>query len=54
MSRTFHMTLGLAACALAFAVAAHAAPAPAPKTVNGNVGPGFTISLTSVARRSAP
>lgn len=44
MSRTLRSTL--AAAALGLALAATAPAAPAPKTVQGSVGPGFTIKLT--------
>jgi plastocyanin len=46
MPRTFHIAVAAAATALALAVAASAPAAHAPKTVQGSVGPGFTISLT--------
>jgi plastocyanin len=46
MPRTFHLAVAAAATALALAVAASAPAARAPKTVQGSVGPGFTISLT--------
>jgi hypothetical protein len=44
MPRT--LPLAVAAAATAFAFAASASAAPAPKTVQGTVGPGFTITLT--------
>jgi plastocyanin len=58
MSRTFHIAITAAASALAFALAAAApaaaAPAPpAPKTVQGTVGPGFTINLTVGGKKVA-
>jgi plastocyanin len=46
MPRTFHIAVAAAATALALAVAVSAPAARAPKTVQGSVGPGFTISLT--------
>jgi plastocyanin len=46
MSRTFPIALAVAATALALALAASAPAASAPKTVQGTVGPGFTIGLT--------
>ena len=46
MTRTFHLAIAAAATALALAVAASAPAARAPKTVQGSVGPGFTITLT--------
>jgi plastocyanin len=45
MTRTFHIAIAAAAAALALAVAASAPAASAPKTVQGSVGPGFTITL---------
>jgi hypothetical protein len=46
MTRTFHIALAAAAIGLALALPATASVAPAPKTVQGTVGPGFTINLT--------
>jgi plastocyanin len=46
MSRTFRTALAVAASGLALALTATAPAAPAPKTVQGSVGPGFTIKLT--------
>src|SRR5207237_10353162 len=46
MTRTFHLAIAAAATAIALAVAASAPAARAPKTVQGSVGPGFTITLT--------
>lgn len=46
MTRTFHIAIAAAATALALAVAASASAARAPKTVQGSIGPGFTITLT--------
>ena len=45
MSRTFRVAVGTALSCLAFALAATSAAASAPKTVQGSVGPGFTINL---------
>jgi plastocyanin len=53
MSRTLHIALAAAASALAFAFAAAAPAAPAPKTVQGTVGPGFTINLTLGGKKVA-
>ena len=44
MSRTLNLAIAAAIGALALAVTAQATPAP--KTVQGSVGPGFTINLT--------
>lgn len=49
MSRTFLAALALAL--IAIALGAHASAAPAPKTVQGTVGPGFTINLTVGGRK---
>jgi plastocyanin len=46
MSRTFRGALAAAAIGLALALAASAPAAPVMKTVQGSVGPGFTINLT--------
>jgi plastocyanin len=46
MSRIFLAALACAASALALTLAAVAPAASAPKTVQGTVGPGFTINLT--------
>jgi uncharacterized cupredoxin-like copper-binding protein len=45
MSRTFRAGIAAAVVGLAFALAATAPAAPAPKSVQGAVGPGFTINL---------
>jgi hypothetical protein len=45
MSRTMHIAIAAAAIGLAFALAGLAPAASAPKTVQGSVGPGFTIGL---------
>ena len=45
MSRTFRAGIAAAVVGLAFALTATAPAAPAPKTVQGTVGPGFTINL---------
>jgi plastocyanin len=46
MTRTVRSALAVAVSGLALALAATAAAASAPKTVQGTVGPGFTINLT--------
>jgi len=46
MSRTFRGALAATASGLALALAAAAQAAPVVKTVQGSVGPGFTINLT--------
>jgi plastocyanin len=46
MSRTFRAALAVAASGLALALTATAPAASAPKTVQGSVGPSFTIKLT--------
>lgn len=46
MSRTFRGALAAAAGGLALALTATAPAAPVMKTVQGTVGPGFTINLT--------
>jgi plastocyanin len=53
MPRAFHLAIAAAATALALAVAASApaARAAAPKTVQGSVGPGFTITLTLAGKK---
>jgi len=45
MSRTFRATLAAAVTGLALALATSASAAPPMKTVQGSVGPGFTINL---------
>ena len=45
MSQMFRAALAAAAGGLALALATTAPAAPTPKTVQGTVGPGFTISL---------
>jgi plastocyanin len=45
MSRTIRAGLAAAVVGLAFALSATAPAAPSPKTVQGTVGPGFTIKL---------
>jgi Copper binding proteins, plastocyanin/azurin family len=45
MSRTMHIAIAAAAIGLAFALAGIAPAASAPKTMQGSVGPGFTIGL---------
>jgi hypothetical protein len=45
MSRTFHIAIAAAAIGLALALAGTAPAASAPKTVQGSVGPGFSINL---------
>ena len=46
MSRTIRAALAAAAVGLGLALSAGAPAAPAQKTVQGTVGPGFTINLT--------
>jgi plastocyanin len=46
MSRTIHTALAAVGIGLALALAAGAPAAPVQKTVQGTVGPGFTIKLT--------
>ena len=46
MSRTFRVTVATAVCGLALTLVATSPAAPLPKTVQGSVGPGFTINLT--------
>ena len=46
MTRTFRVPVAAVASALAMTLAATAPAAPLPKTVQGSVGPGFTINLT--------
>lgn len=46
MSPTIRIVFAATASALALAAAANAPAASAPKTVQGTVGPGFTINLT--------
>ena len=57
MSQMFRTAFAAAAGGLALALAATAPAAPVPKTVQGTVGPGFTISLavkgTQVTRLKA-
>jgi hypothetical protein len=50
MFRTLHIA-GAAAVALAIAIAIAAPAAAAPKTVQGSVGPGFTIELELGGRK---
>lgn len=50
MSRTLRTALAVAVGGLALALAANA-PAAAPKTVQGTVGPGFTIKLTLAGKK---
>lgn len=45
MSRTLHIAIAAAAIGLALALAGIAPAASTPKTVQGSVGPGFTIGL---------
>ena len=45
MSRTLHIAIAGAAIGLALALAGIAPAASTPKTVQGSVGPGFTIGL---------
>jgi plastocyanin len=49
MLRTFHLAVAAAASALVLAATAPAAPVP--KTVQGSVGPGFTITLTVAGKK---
>lgn len=51
MSRTFRATIAATATGLTLALAATASAAPAPKTVQGTVGPGFTIKLTLAGKK---
>ena len=53
MSRTIRTALAAAAVGLALAVAAGAPAAPVQKTVQGTVGPGFTIKLTLNGKKVA-
>jgi plastocyanin len=46
MSRTFRVAVATAASGLALTLVAASPAAPLPKTVQGSVGPGFTINLT--------
>jgi len=46
MIRTFRVVAAAALSAFALTLAATATAASAPKTVQGTVGPGFTIQLT--------
>jgi len=46
MRRSLRLPLGMAAAAFALAVTASLQAAPAVTTLNGTVGPGFTITLT--------
>jgi hypothetical protein len=50
MSRTLRTALAVTVSGLALALAANA-PAAAPKTVQGTVGPGFTIKLTLAGKK---
>lgn len=51
MSRTLHIAIAAAAIALALALAGLAPAASTPKTVQGSVGPGFTIGLELGGKR---
>lgn len=51
MTRTFRAALAVATIGLALALTATAAAAPAAKTVQGTVGPGFTIKLTLAGKK---
>jgi len=51
MSRLVHLAVAAAASGLALALTAAALAAPAPKTVQGTVGPGFTINLTLAGKK---
>jgi hypothetical protein len=51
MSRTLRAALAVAASGLALALTATAPAASAPKTVQGTVGPGFTIKLTLAGKK---
>jgi len=51
MSRTFRTALAVAASGLALALTATAPATSAPKTVQGSVGPGFTINLTLAGKK---
>jgi hypothetical protein len=51
MSRTLRTALAVAASGLALTLTATAPAASAPKTVQGSVGPGFTIKLTLAGKR---
>jgi plastocyanin len=51
MSRLVHHAVAAATSGLALALAAAALAAPAPKTVQGKVGPGFTINLTLAGKK---
>jgi plastocyanin len=46
MSRTFRVVIAAAVSGLALTLVAASPAAPLPKTVQGSVGPGFTINLT--------
>ena len=46
MTSTFRAVVAVAATCLALTLAAAAQSAPVPKTVQGSVGPAFTINLT--------
>jgi plastocyanin len=50
MSRTLRTAIAVTVSGLALALAANA-PAAAPKTVQGTVGPGFTIKLTLAGKK---
>ena len=50
MSRTLRAALAVALSGLALALTA-TAPAATPKTVQGTVGPGFTINLTLAGKK---
>ena len=51
MLRTFHIAGAVAAIGLALAIASTAPAAAAPKTVQGSVGPGFSIGLELGGKR---
>jgi hypothetical protein len=53
MSRTLRTALAAFGGGFAFVLAAQAPAAPAPKTVQGTVGPGFTIKLTLAGKKVA-
>jgi hypothetical protein len=51
MSRRLRAALAVTASGLALALTATAPAASAPKTVQGTVGPGFTIKLTLAGKK---
>jgi plastocyanin len=51
MTRTFRVVVAAAAGAFAMTLASTAPAAAVPKTVQGSVGPGFTINLTLKGKR---